>query len=228
MFVDDFCAIGQAHKRNGLTNQWRTLMHTIDRVFRRTGQADNSARKEPISTSKLDKKDAAWQDTKRALGWDYAVRSKSLLVAPHRKEKVLDALQDTLSQRRLGLTKWQSLLGQLRSLVPGMPGGEGQFSILQAALCNEHHGRVKISPTIPSQLLTFQDILEDGDRATQLEELAPGDPIHLGTCGAAKAGMEEGFPDKGPPLLWRYPFPRPVRDQLVSYDNPTGQLTNSD
>jgi hypothetical protein len=205
------------------------LMHAIDRVFRPNDMVDNDARKDPISTSKLGKQDAAWQDTKRALGWDYAVRSKNLLVAPHRKAKVTNSLKETLSQRRLGLTKWQSLLGQLRSLVPGMPGGEGQFSILQAALCNEHKGRVRISSTVRSQLLTFRDILEDDERVTHLEELTPGDPIHIGACDAAKAGMGGvWFPDEGAPLLWRHPFPLAVREQIVSYDNPTGRLTNSD
>jgi hypothetical protein len=66
---------------------------------------DNSAWKEPLSTSKLDKQDAVWQDTNRALGWDYAFCSKSLFVALHCKEKVLKSLQEMLSQWQLGLTK---------------------------------------------------------------------------------------------------------------------------
>jgi hypothetical protein len=71
--------------------------------------------------------------------------------------------------------------------------------------------------------------LEDDQRVTQLEELVAGDPIHIGACDAAKEGMGGvWFPDEGPPLLWRYPFPPLVQDQIVSYDNPTGRLTNSD
>jgi hypothetical protein len=229
VFVDDFCAVGQDHHMNPLSNQRRTLMHTIDKVFRPNDALDVASRKEPISTSKLAKQDGAWQDVKRALGWDYAVRSKHLLVAAHRKDKVSSSIDEALSQRRLGLTKWQSLIGQLRSLVPGMPGGEGQFSLLQAALCAEHQGRVKIAPSLRSQLQTFRDILGDTERVTQLDELIPGDPIHIGACDAAKAGMGGvWFPHAGPPLLWRQPFPKPVRDQIVSFSNPHGKLTNSD
>ena len=30
------------------------------------------------------------------------------------------------------------------------------------------------------------------------------------------------------PLVWRLPFPRDVSNKVVSFDNPGGQLTNSD
>jgi hypothetical protein len=131
---------------NNLVNKQRTLRHTIDQFFHPTNGADNAACKESISTNKLQKQDAALQDTKRALGWDYAVCSKSILVAPHRKDKVTHSLNKTLSQHCLGLTKWQSLLGQLCSLLPIITGGKGQLSILQATLCNKHKGQVWISP----------------------------------------------------------------------------------
>jgi hypothetical protein len=36
------------------------------------------------------------------------------------------------------------------------------------------------------------------------------------------------FPDEGSPLPWCYPFPLPVHEQIVIYDNPTGKLTNLD
>jgi hypothetical protein len=56
--------------------------------------------------------------------------------ATHCKDKVENSLNGTFSQRHLGLTKCQSLLGQLCSLVHG----KGQLSILQAALYNKHQG----------------------------------------------------------------------------------------
>lgn len=113
-----------------------------------TDKGDNEPQKEPISVSKLDKEDAAWQDLKRCFGWDYAAKSKNLLAAPHRYEKILEVLAETKWQERTGLKSWQSLIGQLWSLVPGVPGSKDQFSILQMALTTQKEGCVKIDATV--------------------------------------------------------------------------------
>ncbi len=106
-------------------------MHVIDTIFRPT---DNESCKEPISTSKLDKEDAVWQDQKWCLGWDYAAKSKHLMVANHQYDKIMETLSTTLLQKRSGLKPWQTLIRQLCSLVPGVPGSKGQFSLLQGVL----------------------------------------------------------------------------------------------
>ncbi len=229
VFVDDFMGLGQDHGMNDLQNQRRTLMHNIDKVFRPLDLGDSKYRKEPISASKLDKGDAAWQDVKRCLGWDYAAKSKNLLVAPHRKEKVTDALVDAIGRKRLGLKAWQVLLGQLHSLVIGIPGSEGQFSLLQAALTATSDNHIRVSAAVRQQLETFLDLLDDEHRPAHMEELVAGDPVHIGACDAAKMGMGGvWFTDDGRALLWREPFSAAIQQALISYDNPTGTLTNSD
>jgi hypothetical protein len=229
VFVDDFCGVGQDHPMNPLKNQRNVLMHKIDKVFRPTDDRDKDSRKEPISESKLDKQDAAWQDMKRCLGWDYGAKSKSLVVASHRREKAQATLEEALSQNRVSLTKWQSLIGQLRSLTDGLPGSEGQFSLLQHALTKQAQGRVRIDDPVRQQLHTFQDLLNEENRPTQLEELVAGDPVHIGACDAAKSGMGGvWFPASGPPLLWREPFDGNIQDRVVSQVNRRGDITNSD
>jgi hypothetical protein len=183
-------------------------------------------RKEPISQSKLQKQDAAWQDVKQCLGWDYAGASKHLLVAEHRRSKTQASLAEALSQNRVGLKKWQSLLGQLRSLVLGMPSLEGQFSLLQAGLTHQKEGRVRITAAVKEQLSTFQDLLHPSSRPVRVKEIVPGRPAHIGACNAAKPGMGGvWFTQEGRALLWREPFPQVIQDQIVSFNNPTGKLT---
>jgi hypothetical protein len=142
VFVDNFCGMGQEHQMNSLRNQRRLLMHLVDRMFRPSDAQDSPYRKEPISRSKLAKQDATWQDVKQCLGWDYAGGSWQLMIANHLREKTQASLDEALSQQRVSLKKWQSLLGQLRSLVLGMPSAEGQFSLLQTALTRQKEGWV--------------------------------------------------------------------------------------
>ena len=121
----------------------------------------------------------------------------------------MDAILDTIGRRRLGLTTWQSLVGQLRSLVPGLPGSEGQFSLLQAALVAQRGGRVRISSSVREQLLTFVDLFEaTDDRPMHLEELIPGDPIHMGACDAAKPSAGRLVPARRATLGLAHPFSR--------------------
>ena len=91
-------------------------------------------------------------------------------------------------------------------------------------------GRVRITRKVQSQLLTFLDLLEEGQRPTHIEELIPGNPVYKGACDAAKAGMGGvWFADHNDtPLLWRAPFPQEVQNSLASVRNPTGLITNSD
>jgi hypothetical protein len=66
-----------------------------------------------------------------------------------------------------------------------------------------------------SQLLTFQDILGDAQKVTQLEALNLGDPIHIGACDAAKAGMDGvWFPYQGPLCYGATLFPSQYKTKL--------------
>jgi hypothetical protein len=71
-------------------------------------------------------------------------------------------------------------------------------------------------------------------RPTRLAELVPADrPSTLGAHDATASGMEgmnfvpmeDGSVD---PILWRCPFPPAIASRLVSSDNPTGNITNSE
>lgn len=230
VFVDDFCGFGQDLATYPLALQRRAVLHNIGGIFRPNLPSDLLYRKEPLSVKKLNQEDAAFQDLKRCLGWDHGTTSKTLRRAPHRESKALVALRNALPRTRVGLKSWQSLIGQLRSLVNGLPGALGQFSLLQAALQDGHCGRVRVRvcPTVREQLATFVDLLSD-PRPTPLETLVPGNPIHLGACDTAKSGMGGiWFAHDGAPLLWRAPFPPTIQRRLVSHWNPRGDITNSD
>jgi hypothetical protein len=119
---------------NPLKNQRCTLFHTIDKVFRPNDASDNSSRKEPILISKLQKGDAMLHDKKRFLGWDFHGSNRELHMAEHRREKALLHLDELLANSTANRKEWEQILGELRSLVPGISGSRGQFSVLQEAI----------------------------------------------------------------------------------------------
>jgi hypothetical protein len=227
VFVDDFCGEGQDSKMNPLKNQRRTLFHNIDKVFRPNEADDNPSRKEPISLSKLEKGDAAINDKKRFLGWDFQGSTQELLMAAHRRDKSVQHLQEILHHPNASRKDWERLLGELRSLVAGIPGSRGQFSLLQEAL-SKGRRKIKISGALRLQLETFLALLLTTDRPTAMSELVYGDPPYTGATDAAKAGMGGVWFIDEEAIVWRAPFPPAVQNKLVSYDNPTGTVTNSD
>jgi hypothetical protein len=134
VFVDDFCGAGQDSQMNPLQNQRRALFHTVDRVFRPNDDRENPHHKEPISISKLKKGNAAFHDKKRLLRWDFKGSNRQLLIAPHRRDKALQHIDELLPIQTSNRKDWERLLGELRSLVPGIAGSKGQFSVLQESI----------------------------------------------------------------------------------------------
>jgi hypothetical protein len=55
-----------------------------------------------------------------------------------------------------------------------------------------------------------------------------GQPPYTGATDAAKAGMGGVWFIDGESIVWRSPFPDVVQKKLVSFNNPTGTVTNSD
>ena len=236
VFVDDFCGTLQNNARNPATNQRRVVFHNLDRVFRKNDRNDPVIRKEPNAINKLEKGDASLNTIKRALGWDLDGKNRLLKVPTHRIERAAAALKTLASQSRAGHTTWQSMLGDLRNLTPGIPGGRGQFSLLQVALTTANNNRVKITKAVKAQLEDLRYLVLDLDRRpTHVDELVPEEnPRFMGASDAAKPGMGGVWlPPTNEshlisPLVWRQPFPLGVQQQVVSVENPKGRITNSD
>ena len=71
------------------------------------------------------------------------------------------------------------------------------------------------------------------NRPTWIAEVLPHRPTYVGCCDAANPGMGGVWLPSTqhslhPPYVWRAPFPSSVQQALVSADNPSGSITNSD
>jgi hypothetical protein len=141
VYVDDFIAIAQGdHKR--LKNVRATVLHSIDSVFRPNDERDSKTTAEPVSLKKLDKGDASWSTHQTILGWDIDTNPKTITLPLHRKERLAEVPESIPPhQKRIGVTKWHQVFGELRSMSIALPGSRGLFSSLQKAL-QSHKGNL--------------------------------------------------------------------------------------
>jgi hypothetical protein len=238
VFVDDEIMLGQGSPAK-LNRLRRIMLHCNDMVFRPNDDSDDLAgRKEPVSVSKLQKGDASWATYKILLGWVVDSLRKTIELPPHRRDRLLEILQAARGRKRIGLQDCHRLLGELRSMVLGIPGGRGLFSQLQLALRQVQGSRVKLHREARHQIEDFWVLAQDlASRPTRIAELLPTDPAFVGACDAAKSGLggvwlppkipSEHTPSH-PPLLWRWPVPDRLQALLISEANPKGTITNSD
>ena len=66
-------------------------------------------------------------------------------------------------------------------------------------------------------------------RPTHLAEIVAEAPSSIGATDAALAGMGGVFFDHDEqPLVWRHPWDQGLQQELITFENPSGSITNSD
>ena len=226
VFVDDFLALvqGNAHRRRQAR---RALLHAVDQVF---AEPETPDRPQPISEKKLRRGDGSWDTVKTLLGWVVDSVKQTISMPDHRQQAVKEWFDEMRGRKRDGARKWQRMIGLLRFVSPAIRGSKGLFSALQLGLKHSDRNRIRITRHIADHLAKFEELLQDvGSRPTRLAEIVPDHPTIIGACDAAKPGMGGVlFHPKQPPTVWRARFPASVQRNLVSDDNPHGEITNSD
>ena len=130
-------------------------------------------------------------------------------------------------------------------MLLALPGSKGCFSILQEALGNAQY-RIRINKTVRDQLLDFQWMTESlSFRPMHLAEVVLTPPSYFSAMDTAKDGMggvwfspllpvkplaicHHKLQQLQHPILWQVRFSEEIQKQLVSFNKPTGSVTNSD
>ena len=133
------------------------------------------------------------------------------------------------------MKEWRRILGELRSMVLGIPGGRGLLSQLQLVLQRAKNHRIRIHKEAQHQLLDLQLLAHDlANRPTRIGEVLPQQPTYM---WAAATLLSRAWVVFGchllstlftPHMCGGPPFPSSVQQALVSTDNPSGSITNSD
>ena len=228
VYVDDFIAVAQGTPR-ALRTIRRHLLHSIDAVFAPLSPADTHGT-EPISVKKLRNGDASWTTLKVVLGWLVDTVNHTISLPPHRADRLLELFANLRGRHRVSVKRWQQFLGELRSMVLAVPGGQGLFSTLQHGFTYSDRHRIRLSPAIRDHLDDFEVLaLSVTARPTRLAELIPDVPTFLGACDASRHGMGGvWFSPDGLCHVWRHVFPPDIQADVVTASHRTGRITNSD
>jgi hypothetical protein len=234
VYMDDFVAAVQGGPKCRQRAR-RILFDTIDTVFRPLSPSDGKNRQEPISIKKLKKGDARWSTRKNVLGWIIDTCRETIELPQRRLDRLWAILHDLpRTKTRIAVSAWQQILGELRSMTLAVPGLRGFFSLLQEALRDVHQKRIRLTSAAHDFLDDIRWLVSSlHDRPTRFREVVPTDVSVVGACDACQQGMggvlfvptNDGVPE---PLLWRAPFPAHIQSLLVSWNNPSGVITNSD
>ena len=238
VFVDDFMALAQGNQNRARVR--RILLHAIDEVFRPLDNKDPPTRREPVSIKKLRQGDTSWGTIKLALGWVINTIAATIHLPKHRLERLAEILASIpRHQKRISLRKWHRVLGELRSMSIALPGSRHLFSHMQHALSARTGTRINLNKGVHHALADFKWILNDiSSRPTRIAELVPmlsSAEGHHDASGTGAGGVWFPAPHLTPrqgydhrPLLWRLKWPQDIIDSLVTEDNPTGSISNSD
>jgi hypothetical protein len=232
VFVDGFIGLAQGSTNHKRWVRW-ILMEAIYDVLRPLEAQDGPYRREPISVDKLQKGDACWETRKKILGMIIDTLSMTPELPPRRQQRLSDLLNSIHpSQKRLSLNTWHKLLGKLRSMSLALPGAQGLFSAMQAAIRTNGSGHLCLNKGFHDAINDFRWLSDSmRDRPTRLQELVPTQPTLLGAHDASGRGASGvWFPlpeavccdvqihtlrqgalvqhsiDPHAPLLWHVPF----------------------
>lgn len=238
VYIDDIIGLVQGD-RSRQRYLSRTILHNVDKVFRPLEPSDNPHRLEVVSVKKLEKGDGVFSTTKTILGWVFDFARYTVQLSPRRQERlqtILDSLPRT--RKRITVKEWQKVLGELRSMALGLPGSKGLFSAMQFALRPEAK-RIRLTNSVHDALDDFRWVAAQATvRPTRLYELIPIGLDIVGATDASGYGMGGVFFVPTPwstadrpvyhSYCWQSWFPQDIVDNLVSIDNPNGEVTNSD
>jgi len=239
IYVDDFAAALQCTDPQVLLHHSRALLHAIHSVFPPAPPDSSDPDIEPISLKKLQEGEGVWAFRKEILGWIFDGINRTIELPPGKLDKIRAAVKTVLRVQHASVSDFQSLVGKLQHAAMGIPNGKGLLAPLFKLLPQDHsprHRRKHIQIPVGSEaheaLKDLRTILKMvANRPTKCAQLIPGWPHFVGYCDACKwgaGGVWLSGKDNLHPVLWRVKWPPDITAQLISPNNPNGNLTIND
>ena len=127
---------------------------------------------------------------KIVLGWILDSLTHTLELPPHQLERLQQIFDDLQICTQVGISKWQKVLGELRSMAIGIPGSQGLLTLLQEGLKYKDKNQICITTEMQDQLADFEYLKKDlGSQPTHLLELVPDHLVAVGPHDASGDGI---------------------------------------
>jgi hypothetical protein len=211
----------------------RATLHAIHNVFQTPAATGTPDAKDPISEKKLIKGDGRWDTRKEILGYMVDGIARTIELPVDRAEALLKEVRAILKKKRVQLKRFRSIVGRLQHAARILPVAKSFFTPLYNALKGLPDS-VGLSSTgeVREALLDVAGVIKDmARRPTHVSELVQRPLEYVGFCDASAFGAGGVWFGAGTPLhphVWRVQWPKDITDAVVTDNNPTGTLTNSD
>jgi hypothetical protein len=240
-YVDDFCnAATQSKDGTHIPAISRAAIHSIHSVFPPTEVTGHKDGKPPLSVKKLDKGEGNWEVVKEKVGFIFDGRRRTVRLPKAKAKRYIEETKKLICKRRkkVPIKAFQTVVGKLRHASVILPAAAGFFTPINRALRTDKDGnqprhiglgeKSEVTEAL-SDIVVLIKLLSR--RPTHVREILAGVPSYAAFHdAAAEGGGGVWFSLKYAmvPLLWRLPHPDDIRDSVISFDNPSGSITNSD
>jgi len=233
VFVDDFIQLVQSKDPSVLRHCSRAILHGIHSTFPPPAITGHSG-EEPISMKKLAEGEGLWETRKEILGWIIDGAKRTIELTEKKQKAIQKELKDVLRMKNgVDFKRIQKLVGKLRHASIGLPAGRYLFGPINFLMGMEPR---KVywnrCPAARAALEDWKELLREcAKEPTHVDELVAGPADYKGTLDASGEGAGgvwvSGLKSMAP-IVWRLEWPQEVRDRLVTFANPSGDITNSD
>ena len=234
VYVDDFCnAATQSADGSHLATIRRAAIHGIHSLFPPTSVTSHVGGKEPISLKKLAQGDGNFATTKDMIGFRFDGIKRTVHLPATKAKAYVKEVHTVLRRTTVPLKTLQVLVGKLRHASVILPAARGFFTPLNFAMRGNPAtiglGAASEARAALADLISLMKMLSL--RPTHVNELVADMPHYAGYHDAAAegaGGVWFSLRDNMPPSVWRERFPLDIETDIITDDNPSGSITNSD
>jgi hypothetical protein len=232
VYVDDFCnAATESTEGLHLARVRRASIHGVHAIFPEPAVTNHKNGKEPISRGKLEKGDGNFVTTKTMIGIVFDGIKRTVCLPKDKAKKYIREARVMLRRATIPWKTFQTTIGKLRHAALILPATQGFFTPLNNVL-KAPTKTIKLNDNCRDAILdTCALIHRLSKRPTHVNELLPNPPSYVAYHDASAegaGGVWFSLSTDMQPLLWRITFPRDITDSVISDDNPSGRITNSD
>jgi hypothetical protein len=234
VYVDDFMSLVIPISRKQLRHVATAVMTGIHDVF----PPDNDDSNDPILEKKLRQQEGQFSTRKTLLGFDFDGIAKTMWLEDAKREKLLTALKGWIRAGERGmagipLNEFKSVTAKLQHAFTCIPDGVGLLSpcnkILQLKPRTVYLHRNK--PVLNAKKGCRTLLRESTREPMRCRELTCGWPDYIGIVDASShsvGGVMVGELSGCVPTVFQWQWPEDIRTQVISFDNPAGNITNLD